>query len=172
MRRGNVLADIAKRNFILTSSCVMTRPEIFKSIGKFDSIFKISDDWDMWLRIAKAGHEFDLVPEYLVNYFVHSNNTYYGQTKTPNRLEFGTLCKKHEETATKYNVFGIGHYYYSAKNYSLSRKYFIKTMLSRRYLPRERIVAFAYIIISFAPWSEKFLYILWKHIIKPLFIGS
>jgi glycosyltransferase involved in cell wall biosynthesis len=166
-RRGNVLEDIAGGNFILTCSCVMARTEIFRKVGKFDAIFKISDDWDMWLQIAEAGYDFDFVPEYLVNYFVHGNNACYGQTKMPNRLEFGILCEKHKNSTTKHNSLGLGYYYYMVKDYSLARKYLAQAIFSKKYGPRERFVSFAYILISFFPWTEKSCYAVWKRVIKP-----
>ena len=75
--KGNALKEILKNyGLICTTSCVMTKLSILKEVGPFDSIFKVYDDNDMWLRISEKGYEFDYVQEYLLNYLIPVSYTH------------------------------------------------------------------------------------------------
>jgi len=137
-------------NFIVTSSCLMTKLDILKEVGLFDVVFKVSDDWDMWLRILEANYEFDFIPEYLINYFKHlknlSNNT---------ETELGDLKRlsfKHSNKLLKIRGYRVLAYsYFNNKQYVLSRKYFLYTLFSPKVAPSMRARAFIYIILTFLP---------------------
>ena len=43
-------------------------------VGPFDAKLQYSEDWDMWVRVAKSGYYFDFVPEPLFRYFIHDSN--------------------------------------------------------------------------------------------------
>lgn len=63
--RGWVFDILLGGNFITGSgSMVLVRSEVFNRVGFFREDFKIGEDWEMWLRIAKE-FEVDFVPEYL-----------------------------------------------------------------------------------------------------------
>jgi glycosyltransferase involved in cell wall biosynthesis len=67
--RGNILNEILPENFLITSSILLDKVCIEK-VGLFDTKFKSTSDFDMWLRIAEE-FEFDYVPEPLVRRFIH-----------------------------------------------------------------------------------------------------
>lgn len=72
--RGNIYRQLLTGNFISGSgSSILLKAEIFKTVGYFDESLKASEDWDMWLRIAKE-HSFDYVDEALVQIRVHASN--------------------------------------------------------------------------------------------------
>jgi len=48
---GEVFEVLLKKNFIPTSSVVLTR-EIYNKYGPMDMRYKVSHDWDLWLKIA------------------------------------------------------------------------------------------------------------------------
>lgn len=72
--RGEVYSSLLTGNFISGSgSGVLVKSAVFEEVGFFDEALKASEDWDMWLRIARKFH-FDYVNESLVQIRVHSSN--------------------------------------------------------------------------------------------------
>lgn len=63
---GFVLADMFAQNFVCFSSAVVRR-EVFSHVGRFDPLWDLAIDYDLWLRVAKH-HRFDFVDEELVRY--------------------------------------------------------------------------------------------------------
>lgn len=153
--KGNIISQLAKGNFILTSSCVLIKSEIIKKIGLFDTILKVSDDWDMWLKIAEAGYFFDFVPEYLVNYIQHGENLYLGNQESIDTKEFMLNYNNHKNSFTKYNLYGLGHYYLNKKNYKKSRKYYLSNVFSKESDIKTKTMSFIYVILTFFPMLEK-----------------
>ncbi|MCD4737948.1 MAG: glycosyltransferase [Anaerolineae bacterium] len=64
---------LIEANFIVTPALIVRR-HCFNKVGAFDTQFKIAEDYDMWLRLAK---EFTIqgVQQPLVKIRVHENNT-------------------------------------------------------------------------------------------------
>jgi glycosyltransferase involved in cell wall biosynthesis len=72
--RGEVYSSLLTGNFISGSgSGVLVKSAVFEEVGLFDETLKASEDWDMWIRIARKFH-FDYVNESLVQIRVHSTN--------------------------------------------------------------------------------------------------
>jgi glycosyltransferase involved in cell wall biosynthesis len=72
--RGEVYSSLLTGNFISGSgSGVLIRSAVFEEVGLFDETLKASEDWDMWIRIARKFH-FDYVNESLVQIRMHSAN--------------------------------------------------------------------------------------------------
>lgn len=155
--KGDVIRQLANGNFIVTSSCVLTKLSILKEVELFDSRFKTSDDWDMWLNISEAGYQFDFVPEYLVNYIKHEENAYLNNNNRNDKREFILIFNKHKESFTKYSLKAVGHYHFYNGEYSLARKYFAKNILSKESDFDQRIKSTAFIILTFFPILEKSL---------------
>lgn len=67
--------DLITRKFIVYGggSNIMCKREIFDEVGIFDETLKFAEDFDMWLRISKAGKIVQL-PERQVNILVHPNS--------------------------------------------------------------------------------------------------
>jgi glycosyltransferase involved in cell wall biosynthesis len=68
-RKGDIFAFMLAQDSLAPTSCFFLRKECFDKIGLFDVNFKYGEDFDMWLRIARAFH-FDYVEEPLVKYSV------------------------------------------------------------------------------------------------------
>lgn len=152
--RGDIIKNLAISNFILTSSCVMTKLNILKEVGLFDLRFKRADDVDMWLKISEAGYHFDFVPEYLINHFVHGQN--YSNNNLNGIREFELNYQIHENSYNKYNPYGLGYYYFYKKEYSLSRKYLARTIFIKESNSEQKIKSFAFILLTFFPNLESF----------------
>jgi glycosyltransferase involved in cell wall biosynthesis len=63
---GSVLPQMFTNNFVCFSSVVMKR-EVFSHVGRFDPLWDLAIDYDLWLRVAKF-HKFAFVDEELVRY--------------------------------------------------------------------------------------------------------
>jgi len=151
--KEKVLEHIVKRNFIFTSSCVLTRLEIIKNVGLFDTNLKIADDFDMWLRMAKMGYNFNYISEYLINYIAHGGNACYGNNKKDTQ-EFIKIYEKHMDVFLKYNLRKVGSYHLYKNEKKLARKYYFLSIFNKKVQIDEIIKSFAYIILSFLPDLE------------------
>ncbi len=70
---GDVLAGLVSYCSVL-SHAPLTRRTSFERVGDFDTTLPSSPDWDMWLRMARAGIRFGCVQRPLVAYRQHSEN--------------------------------------------------------------------------------------------------
>ena len=70
--RGFVFDQLIKSNFIGSTSFPLIRKECFNYCGMFDINLRSSQDYDLWLRIAKR-YKVDYVNEPLVKYYIHDN---------------------------------------------------------------------------------------------------
>lgn len=71
--RGNLLAALSRKDIIGSFSTPMIKLELLLNIGGLDPALPARQDWDLWLRLA-AVCEFEVVPEVLVKYYVHSES--------------------------------------------------------------------------------------------------
>jgi glycosyltransferase involved in cell wall biosynthesis len=85
--RGDVYPYLLKENFI-GSPTLLIRRKCFKKAGLFDPLLTSSQDWDMWLRIAKH-YKFDYVNEIIAKYYVHGRQISFNMNKyIPGRERF------------------------------------------------------------------------------------
>jgi GT2 family glycosyltransferase len=72
-------------------ACAVIRKSILMAVGYYDEKMRIGwEDWDLWLRIGFAGHEFHFLDETLFEYrFTGSSmsRTLYNNYEKPNSLE-------------------------------------------------------------------------------------
>jgi glycosyltransferase involved in cell wall biosynthesis len=70
-------ATIAEELFHINKfppSCVVIRRSTFLAVGGHDTSFPYVEDWELWLRLLKAGVKFVDCPEPLLRYRVHPDN--------------------------------------------------------------------------------------------------
>lgn len=72
-RSGKVLQDFVPKNLILSASIPLIRARFLREAGGFDPRTAPSDDWDLWLRLARK-HPFVFVDEVTVDYVWHEQN--------------------------------------------------------------------------------------------------
>ncbi|MCW4005719.1 MAG: glycosyltransferase family 2 protein [Candidatus Bathyarchaeota archaeon] len=82
---GKIFHKLLEYNYVGTTSTVMVKKHVLVEINGFDEVLPSSQDWDLWLRIAKR-YEFDFVPEILINYYITRNSITTNRTKTANGL--------------------------------------------------------------------------------------
>jgi glycosyltransferase involved in cell wall biosynthesis len=73
--KGRILEELITRGNLVTgsNSAVMMKKEVFADHGFFDEDLKCSEDWEMWIRIARTYH-YDFVPEVLTYIRRHEGN--------------------------------------------------------------------------------------------------
>ncbi len=59
-----------KRNYIDTSDALIKREALYK-VGGFDERFNKYVDWNLWLRMSKAGLNFKHIPLIITDYHIH-----------------------------------------------------------------------------------------------------
>lgn len=70
---GQIYADLLRRNVITTSSFLVKRAIVLQEA--FDEHLPVSEDWDLWLRIAKQ-HPLGAVEEPLAYYRIHDTGAH------------------------------------------------------------------------------------------------
>ncbi|NJE76716.1 glycosyltransferase [Thermococcus sp. ES12] len=101
--RGDVYERLLRENFI-GSPTLLIRRECFKRTGLFDPKLTSSQDWDMWLRIAKH-YKFEYVSEIVAKYYVHGRQISFNMGKyIPGRERF---IRKHHDIWRNPEVLSI-----------------------------------------------------------------
>ena len=74
-KRASYQALLYHGNRLATSATVV-RKNIVEEVGGFNTepSFVTAEDYDLWLRIAKAGHQFCFIPGMLGEYRIHKDN--------------------------------------------------------------------------------------------------
>ena len=114
-KKWNIQKDLLEKNFIPSSS-IMCKKECFKKLWNFDTSFPSCQDWEMWYRISKE-YTFWVVPEKLINYYVHSAPSIWKSKKSI--IGYLLFIKKNWKDYLKYGKTKILLKYilYSCKNY-------------------------------------------------------
>lgn len=124
---GEVLGRLVRSNFVWASAPLIPR-HCFDQVGLFDEETpSITADWDMWLRIARAGYRFACVQEPLGVYRIHKDN----MMSDVSRLEHGILAilervfsDPHlppEVTALKEQAYGRNRSWLSCRYYAAAQ---------------------------------------------------
>jgi glycosyltransferase involved in cell wall biosynthesis len=66
---------------LITPSTVIVRRDALTAAGPFDESLRLGVDWEMWLRLAAAGHRFAYLPEPMTDYLWHADNISRDQRK-------------------------------------------------------------------------------------------
>ena len=69
---GDLFPALARRAVFPVHACIV-RKSLVVSVGKFDTTFARSADWDLWQRIARTGASFGAVPEVMAYYRMRPN---------------------------------------------------------------------------------------------------
>ena len=82
-----VMADLTHYNAVPSgASNVVVRADVLAAVGGFDSALTTSEDWDLWLRLARAGPP-ACVPRPWVALRIHSGNASNNMTRLLEELE-------------------------------------------------------------------------------------
>jgi glycosyltransferase involved in cell wall biosynthesis len=121
--RGNLLAEVLKKNCLGTTSTVVVRKDLLLEAGGFDPELPSCQDWDLYVKLAQIT-EFDVVPEPMVLYNEHdgdriTNNVnsvikghlvfyqkYYPLIKRLNNRDFHTLHVNMAKVMVRTGIMG------------------------------------------------------------------
>ena len=70
---GDMFATLAQRAAFPVHTCLVRR-SLVEEVGRFDTSFKRSPDWDLWQRIARTGARFGAIREVLAFYRMQPNS--------------------------------------------------------------------------------------------------
>jgi glycosyltransferase involved in cell wall biosynthesis len=146
-------AKALKKIIPYSCSSIMIKKSIFQEIGLFDEKMRVSDDYDMYIRISRK-YRFIFIQEPLFNYYIHENNLSKSNSLINENMikDVQKIIKKHKKIFSKYpNIYSkilkkIGTYYMLKNNHQLASKYFIKSI---KVNPLSRI--YINLILSFSP---------------------
>lgn len=102
--RGALMKELCEGCFIPSPTVVVRRAALEKA-GKFDEILTSCQDWDMWLRVAEAGYDIEVVPEVLALHHKHGGPSI--GTSPRSLLGYYRFYQKHE---TLYRQMGLRRY--------------------------------------------------------------
>jgi glycosyltransferase involved in cell wall biosynthesis len=93
LKRGDIYEELLFKSYITTSSSVVVRRACFEQAGLFDETLHGTQDYDMWIRIARH-YKVDFVPDVLVNFAAYRHL----RLNSPSRLAltYRLLTKKFE----------------------------------------------------------------------------
>lgn len=140
-KTDDYIAELLRRNFIFTSSCVVVKKEVFKNIGLHDERFRMGDDWDMWVRIAQ-NYAFDFVHEPLTKYYRHENNASKLLSEENRIGEYENEFEKYKHLFRRYpliyskRLVALGHMYLLSSNKGKARDCFRKAIMMNPTNPR------------------------------------
>jgi len=151
--KKSVFPDMLIRNPIFSNSSVLLKKEIINIIGERDAKIKYSEDYDMWLRIAKEGYAFFCVEEPLFKYYFHKNNftKYVNLAEKVDNMEY--IFDKNKDVYIKYKYLHIGYFrlgvmYFLAGSPQKSRNNFLNSIKAKKtFFP-----SYVGYIISFTGW--------------------
>jgi len=153
----NIFKALLINDFILSSSSMMVKKEVFNKIGIFDEKLSVGEDWDMWIRISRK-YDFDFVPEFLFKYYIHNSNI-------TNTLNFEKQMKDIEYIFKKYKrYYEINPKIYSIRLRNDGTKYILwgRTHEGRKYFLKSiKINPFnfkSYIYFILSLFGSKFYY--------------
>lgn len=86
------------RNFIDTSDVLVRREALFE-VGGWDERYRKYVDWNLWVRMAKAGKKFQRVPLIITNYYLHNSQksaTVFTKNDNPAKQQFMPEWSAHD----------------------------------------------------------------------------
>lgn len=91
-------------DLMMLPSAALVRREAFLDVGGFDTQFRGYEDDDLFLRVFVAGWDFEFVPESLVNYRIHPNNSSRNLSFPQSRIRFYKKYRNYFDEQTDYFI--------------------------------------------------------------------
>jgi glycosyltransferase involved in cell wall biosynthesis len=88
-------------DFIHGNSSIMIKREVIEKVGERDEKLGQIEDFDMIIRIASSGYEFDFINEVLFKYYIHENNIT-TRDKYPSSEKSLKLAKQYRDFINKH----------------------------------------------------------------------
>jgi len=95
---ANFMFELLRQRGILAHPSVMLRRNIVVELGGYDPQLPLSEDFDLWTRIAGAGYDAKIVPEPMIYYRVHAEQ----QSAVQKRIQEESLNKAYNRFLESY----------------------------------------------------------------------
>lgn len=148
-------SELVKKALIYTST-VVVKKQIFDEVGVFNETYKVGEDHDLWLRIAKRHRIGFLARSFVVRRLHDFNATrnkqffYEEQIRLlKGYLKSDLFNKMHKRIFFRQLsnwYYELGYYYFSRKEYKRSLKWFVKSIGSEN-----GVKSFFYFIAALFP---------------------
>ena len=165
----NVFEALLDGNFIVIHS-PLTRSDVIRSCGAFDTTLSSDEDYDLWLKIAAKGYRFCFIPEVLAFYRRRGNsvstNLFKQSTGTLQTLikarNYREKLSRQEATKLRLNLsreYGwTSRYYLRQGDYSMARSAILKS------ISNNPLIGMGVAIDSLSWWTRQQLgrHLLWR----------
>jgi len=101
----------------------LIRRECLQSVGAFDERLSIAADYDLWLRILRAGYAFDCVQEWLGSYRLQPNSMVTNVSRTEHEV-IAVLDRTFSDPHLPVRVLSLRDHAYSEWRLWLSLRYY------------------------------------------------
>lgn len=135
LKSGDLLRQLYHKNTvgILT---VMVQKKVLVDMNGFDPKVPSLEDYDLWIRIAEAGHQFGYLDIKLARYRIVSgslSNSTNKYKRVFKKFIYKHISKHRSDVALIDKIWGnyyrhFGTMYFKSQQYRLSAKYFIKSI--------------------------------------------
>ncbi|WP_080146737.1 glycosyltransferase family 2 protein [Marinilactibacillus piezotolerans] len=127
-----VLVELLRTNYIGSTSFPLIKRTAIEKVGYFDESLEASQDYDMWVRVAKE-YSVTCVKEPLVNYYKHQGERITGNPQKKANAEkkflekyYSDIKKDHEALSDKTKKIGI--YLMRTGKGKEAREYLVQSM--------------------------------------------
>lgn len=102
-KKADIFKDLMVENCVGSASTVLLRKGCLSKVGVFDEVLPCSEDYDLWIRIAKE-YQIECIPEPLFRYSIHQKKITTNSEAQARGIEI--MRQKHKNTPISPSYFG------------------------------------------------------------------
>lgn len=147
---GEIFDQLVLTNFVGSTSFALVKKWCFERVGMFDTSMPASQDFEMWLRIAKE-YSIGFVDKPLVDYYIHVGDNITGNYKKKleaieRLLEINSEYFQTHSNARSIRYLNAAPYYALNKKYGMAIKYYSKGVFAKPLEFKRNVVGLAKIL--------------------------
>ncbi len=144
---GKIFDQLILTNFVGSTSFALVKKECFERVGMFDNSMPASQDFEMWLRIAKE-YSIGFVDKPLVDYYIHAGDNITGNCKKKleaieRLLEINSEYFQTHSNARSIRYLNAAPYYALNMKYGMAIKYYFKGVFAKPLELKRNIIGLA-----------------------------
>lgn len=154
LHSGRVILHLLRENFLNTNN-VLIRKEVFTIVGMFDEKRRYSEDYDLWLRIAKR-YKIGFVNNILTEYRSHSlNRSRVNKEEILNahmdlvfrNLDDSGLSYLHKRAILSHVYYKIGYNHFYDNNFQDAKRFLFLSLANNPL----KFISYGYLLSTFLP---------------------